>query len=478
MSFGQSGKLRIAATAVAFLVLGACATTAPDGAWSPVTASRVKTVALLDIAEPAVDLVLNRGDSNESHSSSYAQALTTGQIAFSPLLAEAITRQLDRSNYQVVPLAERPVVAADGSVNLSGIRTDADAILVARFIKAGYVSDSTSDLQPWAIVEIQLFDSRTRRALYSKTFNGGYDTGAAGLIQLATQPRFRFESVEQLTDALDDSAGGIKDAELAIAGAMGRDFAIGSRPVVSESSVAEAQPTPPVSADERDRQTAAVLAAQWTAATPRAPAASPDAAAAAAGEAASTAPVDQIDEPVATPDTAVAASTTAAVAPSEEPAQPLPDREAAQAIPVTVAVEQPAPAPADAAAPAADIGTPAPIAEVAPTVETPATDISDTVPTAPVGTAPDIAPAVAAPAAATTPAQTNTPAPRDEAAVVVQYQATVRVAPTMHAAIIAVLPAGTAATCDARVIRNAAGSWCYITSATVAGWVPMDAVGR
>jgi hypothetical protein len=91
--------------------------------------------------------------------------------------------------------------------------------------------------------------------------------------------------------------------------------------------------------------------------------------------------------------------------------------------------------------------------------------------------APDIAPAIAAPAA-TTPAPTNTPALRDEAAVVVQYQATVRVSPTMHAAIIAVLPAGTAATRDARVIRNASGSWCYITSATVAGWVPMDAVGR
>jgi hypothetical protein len=451
MSLGQSGKLRIAAMAVAFLVLGACATTAPDGAWSPVTASRVRTVALLDIAEPAVDLVLNRGDSNESHSSSYAQALASEQIAFSPLLAEAITRQLDRSNYQVVPLADRrPAVTADGSVDLSGIQTDADAILVARFIKAGYVSDSTGDLQPSAIVEIQLFDSRTRRALYSKIFSGGYDTGAAGLIHLATQPRFRFESVEQLTDQLDDSAGGIKDAELAIAGAMGLDFAIGSRPVVSESPVAEAPPTTPVSADERDRQTAAVLAAQWAEAAPRAPAAPPDTA-------------------VATP---------AAVAPPEEPAQAVPDREAAQAIPVTVAVEQPAIAPGDATASAADIGTQAPTADAAPRFETPAAGVSDAGLAEPVGTAPDIAPAVAAPAAAAAPAQTNTAAPRDDAAVVVQYQATVRVSPTMHAAIIAVLPAGTAATRDARVIRNASGRWCYITSATVAGWVPMDAVGR
>ncbi|HET8880858.1 MAG TPA: hypothetical protein VFM56_01670, partial [Solimonas sp.] len=391
--------------AVAFLVLGACATTAPDGAWSPVTASRVRTVALLDIAEPAVDLVLNRGDSNESHSSSYAQALTTGQIVFSPLLAEAITRQLDRSNYQVLPLAERPVVAADGSVDLSGIRTDADAILVVRFIKAGYVSDSTSDLQPWAIVEVQLFDSRTRRALYSKTFNGGYDTGAAGLIQLATQPRFRFESVEQLTDRLDDSAGGIKDAELAIAGAMGRDFAIGSRPVVSESSLAEAPPSPPVSADERDRQTAAVLAAQWTEAMPRAPVVPPDAATPATGEATSATPVADIDGQATAPDTTAAAPT--AMTQPEESAQPAVDRDATQAIPMPEAVEQPMTAPAQAAASAADIGMPAPTAEAAPRVETtPAADISDAVPTAPVGTAPDIAPAIAAPAA-TTPARTN-----------------------------------------------------------------------
>src|SRR3546814_9382774 len=70
---------------------------------------------------------------------------------------------------------QRPVVRDDGHIDLSSIKTDADAILVVRFEGAGYTSSSTTALQPWAIVEVELFDTRTRKALYAKTFNGGED---------------------------------------------------------------------------------------------------------------------------------------------------------------------------------------------------------------------------------------------------------------------------------------------------------------
>jgi hypothetical protein len=458
MLFGQSGVRRVATMAIVFSILSACATTAPNDEWSPGVASRTRTIAIAEIAEPAIDLVLNKGRDNESHSSSYAQTLAAAQISFSPLLTEAITRQLERYNYEVLPLADpRLAAAADGSTASSGTQPDADAILVARFIEAGYASDSTSELQPLAVIEVQLLDSRSRRVLYAKTFNGGYDIGGNGLVHLATQARFRFESPGQLSDQIDDSAGGIKDAELAIASALGRDFAIGSRPVVSDSTMADAAPPPPVSAAERDQQTAAALAAQWTEAMPAAaPQAASPASDAVPEAAATTADVASgADTAAMTTDTAVTSSGAEAPAPVADPTP---------AIPVTEAVQQPA---TTAAAAITERETPSPM-----TADSPAAVAE------PVAAGPAHEPMAGAPAAAAGPDAANAVTPQDGTMVSVQYRTLLRASPTTQAAVVTVLPAGATATRDARVINNASGSWCYITSATAAGWVPTDAVAH
>src|SRR3546814_4415735 len=125
-------KLRMLGCAAASMLMAGllgCAA-GPRAELSEGAANQIRTVALLDIAEPSVDQVLNRGNGNESHSTTYAQLLTNAQVELSPLLAEAITRQLERNGYRVVNLpTQRPVVRDDGHIDLSSIKTDADAIL-------------------------------------------------------------------------------------------------------------------------------------------------------------------------------------------------------------------------------------------------------------------------------------------------------------------------------------------------------------
>ncbi|NGY06352.1 hypothetical protein [Solimonas terrae] len=504
-------------------------------------ASRIRTVALLDIAEPTVDLALNTGRSNESHSSSYAQALTDQQIEFSPLLSEAITRRLEDSDYKVSTLADqRPVLKDDGSVDLSAVRTDADAILVVRFVRAAYVSASSDGLQPLALVEVQLFDARSHQRLYSKTFDGGYDAGAKAAVRLPTDPRFRFASVDQLMQKLDDSASGIKDAELAIASAVGRDFAVGSRPVAGYS---EPEPAPPqTTAAERDRLAAAALAAQWAARTPAPAPADTDSAASSAADttaaveakpsaneagdaetsdaappasAAEASPVATSgpDQPTGAPPPAEPAQTTAvpeAIEAAAEPAPPVDDTMRQDKSNAEATVADSAVSGATAAVPA----VPAPTAEpdtgtrsgentLAPSAVSPVPAPSESAPvlavaapasaSAPVVTSAseaavaasssaDVAQPAAAPAAAApkpvTPKLTISDSLRGGPSLVLQQRTVVRVSPTAQAGIVAVLPAGAGATADARVIRNASGSWCYIKSGTISGWVPAAAVGR
>src|SRR3546814_13651825 len=88
-------KLRMLGCAAASMLMAGllgCAA-GPRAELSEGAANQIRTVALLDIAEPSVDQVLNRGNGNESHATNYAHLLTNAQVELSTLRAEANTRQ-------------------------------------------------------------------------------------------------------------------------------------------------------------------------------------------------------------------------------------------------------------------------------------------------------------------------------------------------------------------------------------------------
>lgn len=448
---------RFAAVWILTTGLMACAA-GPRVELSVAAASRIKTIALLDIAEPTIDQVLNRGSSNESHSTTYAQMLTDAQVEFSPLLAEAITRQLERSDYRVLSLpTQRPVVSGNDQIDLSAIDTDADAILVARFKGAGYASSSTAALQPWAIVEVQLFDTRTRKALYVRTFNGGADLGIDGAVHLATRARYQYASPAQLDTQLDDSVDGIKDAELAIADAIGQDFAIGSRPVAGAVEPARLAVVPEKTAAERDREAATALAAQWAEAAPP--------------------PVPAVDAmPATTADDR--ASTNADASPATEAQTAVGERDTEPAITAAAPGDAVASDTSQQPTPVAGVAEPAGPETATLSSDTAADAVNDENQTpavssaapapAPVADVPPVAPLVPAAPAAAMPA-------RSGPGLVLKQRTPVRVSPTARAKVFAFLPAGTSITRGKRVIHNGSGSWCFVEAGAINGWVPIEA---
>lgn len=468
----KSRKMGLALAWVLVAALTGCAT-GPQSKLSEEAASRIRTIALLDIAEPPVDQILHRGTSKESHSSTYAQMLTDAQVEFAPLLAEAITRQLERSNYRVQSLpTQRPIVYGDDQIDLSSINTDADAILVVRFKSAGYTSTTTTALQPWAIVEAQLFDTRTRVALYTQTFNGGADLGISGAVHLATNARFQYASPEQIESKLEDSVDGIKDAELAIADVIGQDLAVGTRPVAGYVETARPAAAPEMTAAERDREAAAALAAQWAAAAPP-PAPAVDIAPAATDD---NAPANAAAN--ATPETqgagyepqapaSMSAPAPNDVATPDSPQRPSSAAELAGAVtaPESAALTMPAPPPAPILPETSTTSSSDPVSEAANDADQTAATAAP-VPASSVDTPPAI-PAVPAPPVVRAPASA-------ESTLVLKQRTPVRVSPTSRATVFAFLPAGTSFTRGQRVIRNGSGHWCFIEAGEITGWVTVE----
>jgi hypothetical protein len=414
--------LRAAARAFAVIVasclMASCAS--PD-VLSEQAASRIRTIALLQIAEPQVDLIENFGKRNESHSSVYSQMLVEHDVHLSALLAEALARRLGDSGYRVTYLALGDAAGYSGALasDSQSARADADAILVVHLNNVSYVSpDRDTALQPWAVADVQLFDARTGELIYTRSFNAGYAGASGKSVRLPVDPHYRYLTAGELESKFDDSSRGLKDAMLAIAGAVGEDFAIGTRPIVRQAPATAEPAAPPETTADRDREAAAAMAAQWEASTP--PPAAPAAAAA------------NVDAAAATLSAMAADAYTADGV--DGPTAPVP---ASEATPTPGLEPEPVAPPAEAVPELA--AAPPPSEPVAPPV-----------------------------AAAPTPAVASS--------VILSAEAPVRAQPTTIGAAIAVLPAGTPVSPDPREIHNPTGDWRYITSGTVSGWIAAGAL--
>ncbi|NKF23073.1 hypothetical protein [Solimonas marina] len=330
--------MMVVAVLLAMLGIGGCAS---QDVLDEKVASRIRTVALLQISEPQVEQIDHYGKDNESHSTAYAQLLASAGIQFAPLLAESISRRLGDSGYHVNYLTQ-DYSGYGGQVtpDSAAARSGADAILLVRLKRIAYVSPGKDGaLQPWVQVDVQLFDPNTHDSLYARQFNAGYAGDAGKAVRLPVDPKYRYLTASALHADVDASAGGLKDAMLAIGAAIGEDFAKGTRPMLkpSEAAMAAAQAAPaapPQTAEDRDRATAEALAAQWSDRAPPVPAAPPPVAPPAdtLNAVQADAQADEVPTPAAVP-----------AAPVQPPAAaPLPEAPVPTAPPPVVAAAAPA----------------------------------------------------------------------------------------------------------------------------------------
>lgn len=250
MLLTRSDKGNLWTVCVLLLGLSGCVTV-PKIELNQNESKNIKTIALLNVAEPQSEQVINmgggaalfglvggivQGATNSSHSTSYTKLVADQKIHFSPDIVETITNQLTASGFQVVYLNDqKPAVASDGkSDDFSSIRTDADAILVVWFTTVGYVSPPYStSFQPWVAVRARLLDAKTKRDLYFKTFSGGYEMKAENSIYVPADSKYKYESFSALTMEFEDSINGLKESVCAIAHYISKDFSQGTTPTTT-----------------------------------------------------------------------------------------------------------------------------------------------------------------------------------------------------------------------------------------------------
>lgn len=212
----------------------------------------VRSIAIVNIAEPQSEQILNVGTALGSssdttltqprieNSTAYTQMLAARKVLFVPDLVGTLSASLKDAGYAVSYLPDqRAFITADGkSDDLTQVHTDADAILVIRFTGAGYVSSPLErSYQPWVTVSARLLRNSNKRELYFKTFSGGYQMTADSGVSLPSSSRYRYLYFHDLTTSIDQSIQGLRESVNDIATYLGRDLFQGAR--------AEPLPVPP-----------------------------------------------------------------------------------------------------------------------------------------------------------------------------------------------------------------------------------------
>ncbi len=256
------------AIAAVFLSLAGCSLMPKFGAHAPPPAppepaKPVRSIAIVNIAEPQSEQILNvgtaLGPSNDTtlsqprveNSNTYTQMLAARKTMFAPELANVLGNALTASGYRVTYLPDQKTfITADGkSEDLSQIHTDADAVLVIRFTGAGYVSSPLErSYQPWITLSARLIRRSNRQDIYFKTFSGGYQMTTESSVSLPSSSRYRYLYFSDLTKAIDESIQGLRESVRDIAEYLGNDLFQGAHAEPLPAPVPDPRTTGPVPA--------------------------------------------------------------------------------------------------------------------------------------------------------------------------------------------------------------------------------------
>jgi hypothetical protein len=226
---------------LASLLLGACAS-APSVDVDRAAATGIKRIAILGIHEPKGVEVVNlggvaagfglvggliQGATNADHSKTFVAALRLRKPTLSDEMLRAITLALRDDGFEVTVAADqKPKLAADGkSDDYSDIHVDADAILSVWFGVVGYMSPPrSSQYEPWVMIKARLLDAKTKKDIYYKTFCVGYKMRIENSVALPADPKYQYDSFDELMAHVSDAAAGLVDCEEITAKRIGADL--------------------------------------------------------------------------------------------------------------------------------------------------------------------------------------------------------------------------------------------------------------
>lgn len=204
----------------------------------------IRSIAILGIAEPQSEQILNVGTALSSgndtrltqpsieNSMAYTQKLADRKTVFVPDLVRTLGTALTEDGYAVSYLPDqRAFMTPDGkSEDLTQVHSNADAILIIRFTGAGYVSSPLErSYQPWIALSARMLRNSSKEEIYFKTFSGGYQLTADSAVTLPSSSRYRYLYFHDLMSSVDQSIQGLKDSVNDIAAYLAKDLFGGAR---------------------------------------------------------------------------------------------------------------------------------------------------------------------------------------------------------------------------------------------------------
>jgi hypothetical protein len=235
-------KTLLGAAFGATLALCGCVSV-PNVDASKSSVAQMKRITVLAVREPPVVQVVNiggaagafgviggliQGSANADHSKAFLAAMVQRKVSLREPLLAAVESSLRQDGFDVsVDQTQWPKKTADGkSDDYSALHVDSDAILIVWFSVVGYMSPPNSThYVPWVVIKARLLDARTKQDIYFKTFCVGYKMKVENAVQLPADPKYRFNSFDDLMAHVDGAVDGLVDCEKIAAMRMGSDLA-------------------------------------------------------------------------------------------------------------------------------------------------------------------------------------------------------------------------------------------------------------
>lgn len=196
-----------------FAVFSACSTHAPQPTEQVVKSPPVKKIALVMVMDPLRLTVENRGSawgvlalpgyliqkkSEDKKSDLLASGLRNLSLKLGEEMSAALQVELVRMGYEVsiITDAKHPLDDPE-AILFESIKTDADAILNARYVDVGlYSAQFSTSYVPRLNLSVEMQSAKNQADLYGQSFYYGADASKVAEDQIPADPKYSYGSFD------------------------------------------------------------------------------------------------------------------------------------------------------------------------------------------------------------------------------------------------------------------------------------------
>jgi hypothetical protein len=112
--------------------------------------------------------------------------------------AVRLKERLDKAGYETVVVTLPKGTSIDQGLAQARQKASGDAVVVVDLYAGYWAAGPSSDYFPRMVAKVKTFDARSDKVLYEDSISYGYAMPQAQTVHLASEPRYRFASIDTL----------------------------------------------------------------------------------------------------------------------------------------------------------------------------------------------------------------------------------------------------------------------------------------